>query len=121
MRYFLDNFKSISKILVVMYGITILLILVLAFLVQKLQWEQGVISIGISMVYILSCFVGGFFAGKVQKTKKFIWGLLLGLMYLLSMLVVTFIFKHGFHGSSGVFMTNLLLCVGSGMLGGMLS
>ena len=121
MRYFLENFKSIGKILVVMYVTTSLLLFLLAFLVQKLQWEQGMISIGISIVYFLSCFMGGFLAGKVQKTKKFVWGILLGMMYVLTMLAVTLIFQHGFHGSSGAFMINLLLCLGSGMLGGMLS
>ena len=121
MKYFSESIKSIGKILFVMYMITAVLLFLLAFLVQKLGWESGVISIGISLVYILSCFAGGFFVGKVQQTKKFIWGILISLAYVLIMLAVSLGVKHGLHSTMSAFIINLLLCLGSGMLGGMIS
>ena len=121
MKYFSESLKSIGKILVVMYAATAVLLFLLALLVQRLNWEADMTSIGISIVYIISCFIGGFFAGKVQKSKKFIWGILMGLAYIVIMLVITLAVKHGFHSSMSAFVTNLLLCLGSGMLGGMLS
>ena len=116
-----DSVKSVGKILLVMYAVTAALLFLLAVLVQQFGWEQGAISVGISVVYVISCFLGGFLAGKVQKTKKFIWGILLGLMYLMIMLVITMIVKHGFHSTVAAFVTNLLLCLGGGMIGGMVS
>ena len=121
MKYLSENLKSIGKIIILMYAITAILLFLLAILVQKFNWENDLISIGISVVYVISCFFGGFLAGKVQKTKKFIWGILLGLMYLMIMLVVTMIVKHGFHSTVSAFVINLLLCLGGGMIGGMVS
>lgn len=121
MNFFEKSVKSLGKILLVMYAVTAVLLFLLALLVQRFGWEQGTISIGISVVYVISCFIGGFFAGKVQRTKKFIWGILMGLLYVIVMLVVTMIVKHGFHSTMSAFVLNLLLCLGGGMIGGMLS
>lgn len=111
----------IGKILLVMYAVTAMLLFLLAVLVQQFQWESGMISIAISVVYVVSCFVGGFFVGKVQRSKKFIWGILLSLAYIIIMLAITLVVKHGFHSDVSAFVINLLLCLGSGMLGGMIS
>ena len=113
--------KAIGKILLVMYVITAVLLFLLAVFVQKLGWESGAISLGISVVYVISCFMGGFLAGKVQKNKKFVWGILMGLAYMIIMLAVSLAAKHGLHSSMSAFIINLLLCLGSGMLGGMIS
>lgn len=111
----------IGKILLVMYAVTAMLLFLLAVLVQQFQWESGMISIAISVVYVVSCFVGGFFVGKVQRSKKFIWGILLSLAYIIIMLAITLVVKRGFHSGVSAFVINLLLCLGSGMLGGMIS
>ena len=115
------SLKSIGKILLVMYGITAVLLFLLALLVQKLQWGHEIIAAGISLVYGLSCFAGGFVTGKVQRNKKFLWGILIGFVYLIVMLVVTLAVKNGFQDKVSAFVINLLLCVGGGMLGGMLA
>ena len=121
MKYLSESLKSIGKILLLMYVVTAILLFLLAILVQQFNWESNLITIGISVVYIISCFIGGFFIGKVQQSKKFIWGILMGLSYIIIMLVITLVVKHGFHSSVSTFVTNLLLCLGAGMLGGMLS
>ena len=121
MKYLTESLKSIGKILLLMYAVTAILLFLLAILVQQFNWDNNAISIGISMVYVISCFIGGFFVGKVQQNKKFIWGILIGLAYVIIMPVITLVVKHGFHSSVSAFVTNLLLCLGAGMLGGMLS
>ena len=121
MKYLTECLKNIGKILLLMYVVTAMLLFLLAVLVQRFNWDNNAISIGISTVYVISCFIGGFFVGKVQQNKKFIWGILIGLAYVIIMLVITLVVKHGFHSTVSAFVTNLLLCLGSGMLGGMLS
>ena len=113
--------KSLGKILLLMYAVTAVMLFLLAVLVQEFEWEQGAISIGISVVYVISCFLGGFLTGKIQKTKKFIWGILMGLIYVMVMLMITMAVKHGFHSTVSAFVINLLLCLGGGMAGGMIS
>lgn len=121
MNYLTENMKSFGKILLTMYGVTAILLFLLSVLVQRLGLEDGAISVGICAVYVISTFLGGFLAGKVQKTKKFIWGILMGLMYMIIMLVLTFAIKKGFGATVSDFIINLLLSVGGGMIGGMVS
>ena len=113
--------KSIGKILLLMYAVTALLLFLLALLLKQFQWGPHGIQAGVTIVYVISCFIGGIFAGKVQRSKKFVWGILVSLMYIIVMLILTLIIKEGFHGDSTVFVTNLLLGMGSGMVGGMLA
>jgi putative membrane protein (TIGR04086 family) len=115
------NLKSLGKILLAMFAVTAMGLFLLAFLVQQFEWGSGGISIGISIVYVIACFLGGYFAGKIQKTKKFIWGILMGLMYVVILLMLTLLTKHGFGASVSAFVLNLLLCLGGGMTGGMLA
>lgn len=121
MKFWGETIKSLGKILLTMYAVTAVLLFLLAFFVQQFGWESGVISVGISVVYVISCFWGGFLSGKVQRSKKFIWGILMGLMYVIVMLVITFVVKAGFGSGGRDFVMNLLLCLGGGMLGGMVS
>ena len=93
MRYFSENFRTLGKILLVMYVVSALLLFLLAFLVQKLQWSDHIISAGIIVVYLLSYFVGVFLIGKIKRENKLYWRILLGLLYVLSMMAVSFIFS----------------------------
>ncbi len=121
MGYFSESIKSIGKILLVVYAVTAILLFFTALLMKKFQWDQAVTSIAISISYIVSCFIGGFLMGKVQRTKKFIWGILMGLVYIIIMLMISMAVKHGLHSTMSEFIINLLLCLGGGMLGGMIS
>ena len=121
MRYFAEQGKSLGKILLAMYGITAGLLFLLAALMQKLQLKPGVVSVGIIVIYVIVCFLGGFLNGKIKKQKKFLWGLLIGLVYALMMLVVSVIGKADSGMTFSGFLPNLLICLGAGMLGGMLS
>lgn len=121
MKYLSENSKTMGKILLFMYGITAILLFLLALLVQKAGFGEGAISVGISSVYVFSCLWGGFLAGKVQKVRKFLWGILTGVLYIAVMLGITLIVKKGFDGSFVSFIVNFLLCLGGGMLGGMVS
>lgn len=121
MNYLTKNLKSFLKILIVMYGTTALLLFLLALLLQKMDLSEGMLSVGISAVYVISCFLGGFFAGKVQKSKKFLWGIFMGIFYLLILMAVTLAGKHGFTADLSGFIINLCLCAGAGMIGGMIA
>ena len=75
--------------LLLAYAVTVILLLLLALLLYKLELDEGKISIGIIAVYVLSCFVGGLAAGKASQSRKFIWGLLVGALYFLVLAVVS--------------------------------
>ncbi len=111
----------IVKALLVSYIVTGLMLLFLAGLLYRFRLDEGKIQIGIIVTYILSCFLGGFLAGKMMRTRKFLWGVLLGLFYFLIITLVSLAVNRTLQDGSGSFVTTFLLCMGGGMLGGMLS
>lgn len=109
------------KVLGVSYALTALMLLLIAFGVYKLGVSEKVVAVGIVLVYIVSCLVGGLLIGKLMKTRKFLWGLLMGALYFAVLLILTGIVGKGFSQVASDVGTTLFLCLGSGMLGGMLS
>ena len=110
----------VLRSLLLAYAVTVILLLLLALLLYKLELDEGKISIGIIAVYVLSCFVGGLAAGKASQSRKFIWGLLVGALYFLVLAVVSIASGQG--GAPILQMaTTGALCAGGGMLGGMLA
>ena len=98
----------ILKSLLASYIVTGILLLGLTFLVYRFEWdEQIVIGILVS-VYVISTFTGGLILGKLMKNKKYLWGLFVGVY-------------RDFSTNGLNVMTTLLLCVGGGMLGGMVA
>ena len=76
---------------------------------------------GIIVIYVLSTFVGGFILGKLKRVKKFLWGLIMGVLYFVLLFLISFVVYRSFDGNGTNVMTTLLLCAGGGMLGGMLA
>ena len=105
----------IFQALLVSYIITGILLLVLAVLLYKLNLDKGKVTAGITGI------AGGFLIGKLQKVRKFIWGLMLGILYFLLLVLVSFGVYHTLQGDVMQIVTTLVLCAAGGMLGGMLS
>ena len=79
----LNQGVRIVKALLVSYLLTGGLLLLLAGLLYRFRLDEGKIQIGIILIYIFSCFAGGFLSGKMMKSRKFLWGVLLGLLLFL--------------------------------------
>ena len=105
--------------LVFSYIITGLLLLLISFLMLKLELSSAVISAGINIAYIISSLSGGFFIGKKMEQKKFIWGLIIGALYFIILLLVSLIMNSTL--PLGNYFTVFIITSLSGMLGGMIS
>ena len=115
----LNQGVRIVKALLVSYLLTGGLLLLLAGLLYRFRLDEGKIQIGIILIYIASCFAGGFLAGKMMKSRKFLWGVLLGLLYFLVMTLVSLAVNRGLQDGTTSYLTTFLLCMRGGMLGGM--
>lgn len=111
----------ILKSLFLSYLLTTGLLLLLALLLYRFELSEKIVSAGIIVIYILVTFLAGFIAGKREGSRKFLWGLFMGLLYFSILIVISLIVNHGMNSVSGSFFTVLILCGGSGMLGGMVS
>ena len=72
----LEKGMWVLKSLLASYIVTGILLLILTFLVYKLELDEQMVVIGIVAIYVIATFVGGFILGKLTEVKKYIWGLL---------------------------------------------
>ena len=112
---------DILKALLCAYVMTGILLLILTVLLYKAGLSEENINAGIILTYVISTFSGGFVIGKLAGVKKFLWGLLLGIMYFVLLLLISLGIYHSLQFDMMNLVTTFLLCAGGGMLGGMVS
>lgn len=103
------------------YVISFLLIILVSFLLLKLEPSEKAIQGLIIAIYILSTFVGGFFIGKKMEKKQYLWGMLLGVCYFFIIFLISFTLHKDITGATGSLITVLIMCTLGGTLGGMIS
>lgn len=113
--------KAVLKSLLCSYTLTGVLLLILAFLLFKMDLSEGAVSVGIIVIYILSCFLGGLLLGKKMKKQKYVWGLLLGTGYFLLLAGASCLVEKSFSMNPAQVATTFAMCAGGGTLGGMIS
>lgn len=111
--------KDIFKILFLMYAVTFILLLLLAFVLFKMEPSEMFSKVWLIAVYIISGFAGGFLIGKRVGTKKFLWGFMVGIIYFLILFGVSMLLYRGLPKDLLHLFTTLVLCAASGTVGGM--
>lgn len=109
------------KALLCAYVVTGIMLLILTVLLYKLGLSEENVNAGIILIYVISTFSGGFVIGKFAKVRKFLWGLLAGVLYFILLLLISLGIYHSLQGEAAHLVTTFLLCSGGGMLGGMVS
>lgn len=112
---------SVLKCLLFSYILTGGLLLLLALLLYRLSLSEQVVSGCIIGIYIIATFFAGFMTGKCLENRKFLWGLLEGILYFAILVAVSLLVNHSIEGMATGMATAFCICGGSGMLGGMLS
>ena len=109
------------KSLLFAYILSGLLLFLLAFLMLKMDLSATLVNVGVVAVYILSCFVGGFIMGKNTEQRRFVWGLITGIIYFLILVVISTVMNTFTGMDTSRLLSAFFICGFSGMLGGMLS
>ncbi len=112
---------AVVKALIVAYIITGVMLFILAFLMYKLGLSEPAVDFGVTFIYIFATAVGGLIVGKTLKQKKFLWGCLVGAIYVMIIFAASFMMTKGMAVIAGDGISTMLLCLGGGMLGGMIS
>lgn len=118
---YMEKVIFIIKCMLGAYILTAGLLLLLAFMLYRFGLSEKVVSICIIVVYIIVTFLAGLLAGKREGRKKFLWGLMMGVLYFGILVAVSLVVNRGLEDVAGNMMTVFFLCAGSGMLGGMVS
>ena len=109
------------KALLAAYVVTGILLIILALALYKFELNEGAVTAGVTAVYLISTFTGGLVVGNLAKVRRFLWGIVLGILYFALLLLVTVGIYRTFHGSSTEILVTFALCAGGGMAGGMIS
>lgn len=109
------------KALLAAYVVTGILLIILALALYKFELNEGAVTAGVTAVYLISTFTGGLVVGKFAKVRRFLWGIVLGILYFALLLLVTVGIYRTFHGNSTEILVTFALCAGGGMAGGMIS
>ncbi len=107
--------------LLLAYVITTVGLMILAFLLYKFSLGESAVSVGIIIIYVLSTFFSSFICGRKCKNRKFLWGLAIGSAYFVVLLLLSLLMNESVVSLGTNVVTSLLICAGSGMLGGMLA
>ena len=109
------------KSLLASYIVTGILLLVLTFFMYKFELNEKIVSAAIVGIYVVSTVIGGVIIGKLTKSKRYLWGMVLGILYFVLLLLITLGVYRTLNGDSVSIVTSLILCAGGGMTGGMIS
>ena len=109
------------KSLLASYIVTGILLLVLTFFMYKFELNEKIVSAAIVGIYVVSTLIGGVIRGKLTKSKRYLWGMVLGIIYFVLLLLITLGVYRTLNGDSVSIVTSLILCAGGGMTGGMIS
>ena len=103
------------------YIMTVLILILLALLLFKVGLSKSTLGAMITITYVLTCFVAGRLAGKQMQRRRFMWGAIMGGAYFIVLFMISIIAGQPMTEVANSLFTTLILCVGGGMLGGMLS
>ena len=109
------------KSLLASYIVTGIPLLVLTFFMYKFELNEKIVSAAIVGIYVVSTLIGGMIIGKLTKSKRYLWGMVLGIIYFVLLLLITLGVYRTLNGDSVSIVTSLILCAGGGMTGGMIS
>ena len=118
------NRKIVLKVLstlLIMYILTGVALFVLAFLLYKMELTENIVTIGITAIYVVSGLLGGIIIGKRMKTRRFLWGIIMGAAYFLVLLIGSALLNRGLTSDMQHIGLTLVMCMGAGMIGGMVS
>lgn len=106
--------------------VTMLLLLLLTVLIYNTKISGTVSGVLMVAIYVLGPFAGAFVLGKLVGKKRYLWGLLLGIIYFLIFLALSRLSVSGAEQGSVIpgirdYIQVLLAVLPGGILGGMFS
>ena len=102
-------------------AVTVVMLLVLAFIMLKLQATSEKMELFILVTYVISCFVGGIYCGRQAEKRKFLYGMLLGTTYFILLFFLSAMGDRDVQSGILKSAVAFCLCACGGMLGGMVA
>ena len=109
------------KSVLISYLSTLFLLLFISFIMLLTGMSTGATSIAVIITYVVSAFSGSFYMGKHVEQKRYIWGLIVALIYFMIYILISLMTNQDTSIQFFEYVQTFFIVVCSGMLGGMLS
>ena len=116
-----ENIKNISVILGIMLISSVIVLLLLTICIWKMDGGANFLSAGVIAAYIISGLIGGCLIGKAMGSQKFLWGLFIGFLYFMFLLLLGIAMMRIDLKQHTQIIGSAFICSISGMVGGMFS
>ena len=113
------NFKGVLKGIIFSIVSTVILVVIIALTSYFADVSEGIISICLFVVSVLSVFIGSILMTRTTQENGLIHGGMIGVGYFIVILISSIIVKREFD-LNGNLITMLIANVAGGMLGGIL-
>lgn len=119
----MDKKSAINYVIILsgMFICSAVLLAIMSIIIWKTNAGAGAASGCITVVYIISNFAGGFIAGKKSGKYKFLWGIAVSAAYFAIIVVAGVWFMGNALAVNPEIITGAMICIISGMFGGMLA
>ena len=109
------------KAVLVSFIVSAILLLITSALMLGSNMSASFVGIFVIAIYIIANFLSGLIMGKGMEQRKFLWGIVSGLMYFVVIFVLSIFVMSTKDFSLMATIRTLLICTISGMVGGMVS
>lgn len=113
--------KPMLRSLLFSYLATGILLFAVSLGLYKFRFHPAQVGLAVHFIYAITCFLGGFLAGKSLRQRRFFWGFLTGLAYFLVLFFMSAALDKGITADTNQILTVLGICAASGTIGGMAS
>lgn len=102
------------------YFITVVSLIVLSFAVFKAEINEKIVQGIILAIYGISTFLTAKLARKMKDARWVAWNVAISTGYFAVLCIISVMINHSISPVSNDFITTYILCLGCGMLGGIL-
>lgn len=110
---------AILKALIAAYVISGIMLLFLAFLLYKFYLSDTTLAFGIVLIYLIANIIGGMITGKNVATRKFAWGILFGVIYVVILMAASMLLSS--IPDVKMLILPCIVCITGAMFGGIIS
>lgn len=112
-----SKIMQLIKSTIIAYVVTGILLAAIAYGIYRWEIGEQVVNILIMAVYVIASMVGGVIVGKRVKEHRFVWGILLGALYIGILYCTSYVVAQTSDMVSQIQPATILLCIAGGMIG----
>lgn len=113
--------KKLFQSICITYIVSFIILIICGLIMFYGHVEDKGVSVMIIITYFVSNLMGGICIGKSVDSRRFLWGLIVGILYFAILCCLSIVGKGIENAFSSSMVIGLFTCMFGGMIGGMLS